>query len=339
MHFLTGQGIGDSVWALFKIQDIAKKHNATSIELSVAVSHLDDALQLRALEFLRRFKFLNRVDRYLVKPKKNCAGAVLQDGPAANKFGRYRYLPDGPPNPKLNMWDVHYILLPNMALEHGVRLENWLPEYDMRWDVFRDFEFTAQEQDVARGFADKHGAFAVFYMGSLVANTVAGHNRGSMWRVNDWVRLGNNLHQRYGLKILVVGADYDRSYWEKLVRPALAGADEHWIERIGAWANPCQTFAVLKRASMVISYQSGIGIVSHYLGIPTAIFWRPDGNSVSPHGLVSFSEDMAHAWAYPGWPKGGKFLPCIYGKHDSYYLLSEIEQRNWAKKGDGHASA
>lgn len=332
MYFLTGQGIGDSVWALFKLQSIAAKHQSTHIALSVAVGRNDDHVQSRALEFLRRFKFLDSVGLYRIKPQKGREGVILAAGAPTDRLGRYNYIPDGPPSPGLQLHGIQFVAIPNGSLERGMRLEKWLPNYAMRWDIFKDFEFTAEEKLVADEFAAAHGRFAAFYMGSLTGNTTSGHNRGPIWTPEAWLKLGTELHERYGLKILVVGADYDRSYWETRIRPLLPVDSSCWLERIGAWPNPCRTFAVLKRAALVVSYQSGIGIVSHYLGIPTAVFWRPDGDSLSSKRLISFSENMAHAWAYPTWEKDGKLLPCIYGKHGVSYLLSEFDKRGWAAK-------
>jgi hypothetical protein len=80
---------------------------------------------------------------------------------------------------------------------------------------------------------------------------------------------------------------------------------------------------------MVVGYPSGIGIVSHYLRVPTVMFWRPDGNSMNADLLVSFSEDMAYAWAYPSWREDKTLLSCFYGRQGVMYLLAEIAARKW----------
>jgi ADP-heptose:LPS heptosyltransferase len=221
-------------------------------------------------------------------------------------------------------------MLPNQALECGTRLEKWLPQYETNWRIFDDFVLTGEELAEADEFYRLHGKFAIFFMGSASGNSIeAGHNRNSLWTPYDWLSLGRTLKERYGLKIVVVGMDCDREYWAQRICPLLFEDVFFWFDRIGRWPDPGGLFAVIKKAAMVVSYQSGIGIVSHYLGVPTAIFWRPAGNSISSSDYVSFDERMAHAWAYPTWEQDGKLLPCIYGRHGVNYILTEAEKRGW----------
>src|SRR5205823_3957049 len=93
-----------------------------------------------------------------------------------------------------------------------------------------------------------------------------------------------------GLAVVVVGADYDRSYFEAHAARHIGACHD----AIGRWEIG-QTFAVIQRARFVVAYQSGVGIFSVYLGIPAAVFWRPHGNSIDPEGYVSFREKMASA--------------------------------------------
>jgi len=89
----------------------------------------------------------------------------------------------------------------------------------------------------------------------------------------------------------------------------------------------------------VISYQAGVGIVSTYLGTPTAIFWRPYGDSISPQWILSFDERMASAWVPPATIEAGKHLPLIYGRHGIQHIVSEIRRRGWADAKVTAASA
>ncbi|MGH7175312.1 MAG: glycosyltransferase family 9 protein, partial [Minisyncoccia bacterium] len=167
--------------------------------------------------------------------------------------------------------------------------------------------------------------YAVFFCSSYGGNGQAGHNRGGIWRPQDWADLGKRVREM-GLDIVVVGSEYDHTYYQQQVRP-LTG--KPWHDFIGKWGIG-QTFAVIKNAKFVVSYQSGIGIVASYLGVPTAIFWRAKGNSISPDHYISFEEGMASAWTRPDMLAQGKHLPLIYGRHDVNYIVDNITQRGWA---------
>lgn len=316
MNFLVPQGIGDSIWALTKLWSIATDHGKTDCHVSIGCSDPDNPGEARALEFVRRFDFVSSARMYKM-PRDGRVGAVLLPGPATDEDGLFRYIADGPPP---DLPGVNYVLMPNAPLERGIRLENWLPEHDIDWNVMRHFVRNPRDRDTVPA-----GDYAVLYMSSEGANTVAGHNRGGLWTPQDWADLGNGL-AALGLKVVIVGAEYDRSYLEKYVLP---------LDRIGDWVDLVghrdigQTVEVLRRAKCVVSYQSGIGITASYLGVPTAIFWRAKGNSVNPDFYVSFDERMASAWAPPHMIDSGRHLPLIYGRCDARSVLHEIDSRRW----------
>jgi len=59
MKFLLPTGIGDSVWAMHKIESVRKKLDPAS-ELSIYLSCGEiSPLQARALDFIRRFDFVD----------------------------------------------------------------------------------------------------------------------------------------------------------------------------------------------------------------------------------------------------------------------------------------
>lgn len=329
MRILVPQGIGDSVWCLFKARDLAAKLDPGGpIDLKVACWH-DTAAERRALSFLERFDFVHSVEMYVMPRGRK--GPVLRPGPEADAEGLYRYIPDGP-HPELS--GIDYALIPNAALERGTRLEDWLPEYRIDWDVMDHFRFTPQEQAFGRQFLKETGPYVVFFMASLAGNTFAGHNRGPLWTPNEWVELGDRLHSRHGLKVVVVGTTWDEDYYRTLIDP-LVRFKPHWRNHISDWPI-AQTYAVVKQARFLVTYQSGIGIVGHYLGVPTAIFWRPKGDSITPNAYVSFEEGMAAAWARPDDLAKGLLLPCIYGRHGVDDILTHAEAHGWLKPKANH---
>lgn len=308
MNFLVPQGIGDSIWALLKVQSIAA---GEPINIFIACIDKNNSAEARSLDFVRRFKFVNSAEMYEM-PMNGNAGCVLQSGPPADEDGLYRYISEETVLP-----GIDYILIPNGSLERGIRLEDWQPGYDTNWKVMDDFSFDTPLVSIEN--------YVVFFMSSAESNTISGHNRNGIWSPLDWVELGECIQEELGCKIVVVGASYDRSYYSDYVQPLL---NYQWIDLIGQLGIG-QTYSTIKGARFVISYQSGIGIVANYMGVPAGIFWRAKGDSISPHSYISFDERMAEAWVNPVMIEQGKYLPLIYGRHGVEYIVDEIKKRAW----------
>lgn len=322
MKILVPQGIGDSIWCLFKAQSLAKRHD-NKIDIKIGVWHVNE-MEARARDFISKFSFVNSVDLY-VMPRERNDGPMLLPGPPADANGHYRYIPDGPNNGKYR--GIDYAMLPNAPLEKGIPLDQWLPELETNWNIMDDFQWTNKEIDFAKAFAKEHGEYVIFFMASEGSNTNSGHNRNAYWTPDEWLDLGEKIHEKYGTKIVVVGTTWDEDYYNNQIAPRVADKP-YWINAISKWPIGI-TYAVCKSSRFVVSYQSGIGIVSHYLNVPLAIFWRPKGDSISPNSYVSFEESMASAWTNPEIVKRGRFMPCIYGKHKGSDILNFAEANNW----------
>jgi hypothetical protein len=314
MQFLLPTGIGDSIWALHKVQAIAKAQNEARIDIGLTCG-VASQVETRALDFVRRFSFIDSV--------RMCPGYGILQSPVFTPEGYWNYIDDGIYEFDKQKWCV---LVPNAALERGTRLENWLPHHAINWDIWDDFRITMQEELLANGRIP----YAVFYPGPLDGNTVQGHNRNMIWRPQDWIELGRRIHQDLGLRIIVVGAPYDSSYYDTLLAPNLNGASGYWTNLIGQ-TNIGELFTLTRNAKFVISYQAGVGIVSTYLRTPTAIFWRQHGDSIVPNAYLSFDERMASAWVPPAILRDKLHLPLYYGRHDVDYIMNEIHARRWAE--------
>jgi hypothetical protein len=317
MNFLLPQGIGDSVWALHKLRSAAKLLDADSVAVHLNFCPPLNSVQSRALDFVKRFPFVDSASMLPI---------LIHGDKSIDDDGHYIYIPDG--------WThycglEYYAMMPNGPLERGTRLEDWLPQFDIDWTTAQQFRFEQDELDYAANFKRTVGEYCIFYLGPFRGNMFEGHNRGSLWGHDDWAGLGRLIQENLNLKIVVVGADYDIEYWNYMMAPTLAKSKQRpWMNLIGELPI-ANTFAICKGSRFVISYQSGIGIFSSYLQVPTGIFWRPKGNSISPDVYLSFEESMASAWTRPDMLTEGKHLPLIYGRHDPEYIMNEILTRGW----------
>jgi ADP-heptose:LPS heptosyltransferase len=305
VQFVLPAGIGDTTWALLKIKDIAAGRPIDLIVSGEARKEVDQ----RAVPYLKRFKFVREVmvlDIPILHDRDN----------PTNSRGRYNYVSDG------LRGEYHY-LIPNTVLETGARLEQWLPDFKIDWDLFNDFSWdnTARGTTLGRGLSP----FVAFYLGPEAGSASEGHNRNWLWEPRHWIEMGQFFKER-GLNVCVVGAPYDHSFWERYVQQGVKEANQSWVSLIGK-LEIGETFALLKEAKCFLSYQCGLGIVNHYLGGNTVMWWRPEQDSCHPHRLVSFDERMKDAWIRPGWEK--KYMGLIYTRESPADIIREIDRRGW----------
>ena len=326
MNFLLAQGIGDSVWGLFKAQSVAKKYE-TDIHIKIACWR-NGLIENRALDFVKRFDFIKSAKMYVMPIDENKSGPVLKKGPPTNKKGIYRYINSGITKKFKN---IDFVLIPNGCLEKGIPLDEWLPEYKCNWNMVKDhYKFTENEINIVKKLENEIGPYVVFYFGPLNGNTISGANRNSLWKPEDWQKLGELIHNKYGFKIVLIGAEYDISYYDEYFKNYVKNK-KYWISKIGNYEIN-QTFAICKKSKFIISYPSGIGIFSHYLNIPCCIFNRPKGDSWHQEKYISFEESMADAWAYPNSSKNKIFLSAIYNKDTADSIFNFIVLNNWSRK-------
>lgn len=308
VKFVTPNGIGDVCWALLKIKSIAA---GRPIDVFLSGSDLRAAINKRAIPFVQRFSFVREVTATDLPVLHD------HDNPANNR-GRYNYVSDG-------LRDGYHYLVPNTALEAGRRIEDWLPDQKIDWDIFKEFSWEKTERGTALGKA--MAPFVAFYLGPEGGHTDDGHNRGWLWEPKHWVELGKAMAER-GLHVCVVGAPYDRSFWEKYVKKGVQEQGLSWIDLIGE-LEIGETFALLREAKCFISYQCGLGIVGHYLGVNVAMWWRPDLDSVHHEHYICFSEAMKDAWIRPGWEN--RYMGMLYRRETPEQIIAEIDKRGWLK--------
>lgn len=304
MKFLVPTGIGDSLWALTKAAAISKRLGDGVVEVALSCHREDDPVETRSLEFVSRFPFVQSA-------RMLRTGAVLKPGPPTDSRGRYRYIEDG----DTAFAPGWFPLIPNAPLERGERLETWFPDDATDWGITRKWENTPAETTLAQNLAKHVGPYAILYPGPLTGNTTEGHNRGGLWPARAWAELAVRVRD-LDLTPVVIGARYDWDYWRHAVAHEIKRLDPSMklvVNLIGQ-TRIGETLAVIRGSRFGVYYQSGLGCWSAFEGVPTAMFWRPDGNSIHPRHLLCFNERMASAWVPPAELESERYLPCVYGQ-------------------------
>jgi len=297
-------GIGDAIWALAKIPALLRRSGAETLDIGIC-----EGRPRRTRPFVERFDFVQSV-RYC---ERSCVGS-----PRATPDGFLNWVESRP-----NWHGYDWLLQANSHLERGRRLEAWLPDLETDWRIAERFRFTDEETRHALRLERRISPYCVFYLGPERGNTVAGHNRGPLWKPEDWGQLAAG-YRRLGLAIVVVGAEYDRSYYVRYAGAHLGPCHD----AIGRWEIG-HTLAVIRRARFVVAYQSGIGIVPVYMGVPAAVFWRPHGDSINAKVHISFDERMAEAWAPREALSLGRYLPLIYTRSSPESIVEHAVGHGW----------
>ena len=162
------------------------------------------------------------------------------------------------------------------------------------------------------------------------------------WLLSDWTALAKLIVENTGCGIAVVGADWaeDREYAALFVDQwTREGGDPALVVNKCGGTHVAEAYRIAMRGKCLFSYQSGIGIGSVYLNVPTACFWRAKGDSTeAPPGgrednpglqYVSFDEGMASAWAPPGSLASRRYMPLIYGRQTPATMFADAVSRNW----------
>lgn len=356
-------GIGDSLWAMVKVQDIMKQDGADDL-----IVCMQETKPARGLEFIQRLDFV-------AEPMYKSFG-IHQQGEFFISGGRYNYA-GGDGGAMRKYMGMDWLLIPNRPLERGEPLDSWLPEYRPNWDVMKDhFRFLPTDNLIAEKVASKlKNGWVTFFLGGISPNgmmdedgkyhTTSGKNRARryskrewdsfgykeelwrpeldvrpIWLIDYWVDLARMIVEEQGLGVVVVGAPWvdDESYaglfmkhWEQ------SGGDPAAVLNIVGETGIAECLRVTMGGRCLVSFQSGIGVASEYLGVNTAIFWRADGDSeeAPPDGnegnigrqFVSLSEDMRNAWS-PTWA-ANSHIGLVYGRETPREIYDQMISRNW----------
>lgn len=321
MRILVAQGIGDSLWVCVKAQGIANLYGDGKVELLVACWYTDRDAESRALDVLRRIPWVDSVDLYVMP--RDRPGAVLKPGSAAEN-GIYRYIDDGPPS---DLPGVDFVAVANRAVDRGVRIEDWLPEVPSNWTFLDDLRIDAHERMWADAFHRTTGDYVVFFCASEECNgpCPSGWNRGPLWTAGQWADLGRRISMALDVDIVVIGADWDLTYWQKSMSP-IVGYEPRWHSLVGRLTMG-ETLAVLQRSRAVISFPCGIGVMSHYLRRPTCMFFRRHGDPIDLTNGGSPDDGIATAWTYPD--TGDEYLPAWYGETTVDQIVQHTIKGGW----------
>jgi ADP-heptose:LPS heptosyltransferase/SAM-dependent methyltransferase len=267
-------GIGDIYWCLLKLEDYKKKNNIDKLIL-----YIYDSTTLPERNFNRAGRILdlvNFVDEYhyvnfstelqsLAKLAASKGGSVL-DTYIDSEGNNVKFL----------------FLYPNPYVDKGNRIETWLPEYDINFDM----QIDTQNADVPELKLTKQSPLILIC--SLDEVTCNKWLNG--FGKNEWANLVETIAKKYKTKPIIIGAEWDKKYtdsWLSIVKDK-----KSYIDLVGK-IDFKQTCGLFKRANLLISTISGASIVANHFKTPTIV--------LSPN--ILHSTGFTHSWIRPCYEK------------------------------------
>lgn len=302
MRIAVPAGIGDAAWVMTKVPALLKKYGAESALIYTCES-------FRAVDYLKLLPFV--------------AGAQattygIMEYPPVLPDGSYNYAPSQPH--WHNQFD--WFLQANGHLERGLRLENWMPELATDWSAplprFHEIDIAFAEEIASVG------PYVTLYTGPTDGNTIAGHNRGPRWTPQNWIDVVRGLTE-LDLVPIFVGVATESDYFDRYLADGLSALSKRCYATFFATWPIARTLAVCARATAHIGYQSGLGVLSTYFGVPSVMFWRRYGDPINSEG-ATFNENMATAWVPPHTLAARRFFGAIYTRHTPADVLSFVAQ-------------
>lgn len=317
----TLNGIGDLCWCFVKLANLKKIYDIPKITIKMHMA--GDQRDARSQEFIKRFDFIDFIIFSKFEIHKN----------PVSENNRINYIDNG-----YNSKKTEYTFIVNPYIEWDGRIEEILPEVPPCFDFFKksyvptkaDMVYAKNLQQVGYVKNQKNVSCILFHLGCVDNNTHNGMNRFENWNIKNWADLARKLRQISDLPIYVVGAKYDNEYALRLMKEV---ENENLnIHNMCGKTTTTQVIEIMKHASLVVSFASGIGIASTYLETPTVMFWMPEKHSVSPYDPIHFSNSFATNWV-PPYLINKTYYPAYYFKDTVDTVFNEckkiIDQSNY----------
>lgn len=283
-------GIGDLHWIMTKMESFKEENNIRKVKVLMNLPLCEDAKAYHSysIEYFDLIPFIDTAERTMKE---------LSFEYALNK---------GSGRPLITSCNgCDYLLEFNSRLESGIKLEDILPEYEINYD-YPIIEPEGAKQ-FAKAFKREIGEkLVLFFTASLTGNF---HWVKHLWTPERWMELARKIYNKTGCKIVLLGAEWDGDYAEKLHKLDT----ENILHSMVGKTNLTQLFAILREANLLITWQCGIGIMATQFKIPVVAFW-PIKNKINPHGV--FKRPFMQAWV-PPWAERVGYMPYGWGDKEA----------------------
>lgn len=197
-----------------------------------------------------------------------------------------------------------YIMEFNSCLEHGIKLKDILPEYDV--DFNYPIEYPATSKRFAEGVKKEAGGkLYLFYASSVAGNKNWTHGK---WSPEHWVKLADKIYGATGCRTVLIGAEWDKSYSDIVMKLD----KKNRIHNLCGKTSVVQALALIREANAMVSFLSGLVIIATRFKTPTVSFWPTKEMAPAWHDPKVFKE----SWVPPNAREQG-YMPFDYGDKEA----------------------
>jgi hypothetical protein len=265
-------GIGDVSWVLSKIVNVKDDY---TFHIQVA-----DGWPYRTIPFLKLFPWIESVEygdfAYGdILAFSTCHDLSTWKNISECGFGRI-------------------LISPNLHLEQGKRLEEWLP------DIPTDFHYhiPTSKEDYESALAILMGWHKIYNVYGISAASYRGSEAWSTWGFKEWsdfIKLWQSVEPE--ARFILMGG-----FWDDLTFALYESFGSNCINAVG------KTFIgaaveIHRKLKGYVGFSSGLGIIRTVLGLKTFMLW-PDhqvelSTSWAPPEMLSSGTYMASLWRSP----------------------------------------
>lgn len=233
-------GIGDNLWMFQKLIN-------TGEDFKIEVANDDPYQRVRVL--------------FDILPKR-CANSITYSNfsiEEALNNNKQKYV-----NKWNDIFDNEFYLTINHHLENGNRIELWLEDLPITFNMGNIFETSTYKKEVADLLSDNNK-----YIG-LYTSSYSTNRHWGFWDENKWFELIKLLQSVYPFTFVLIGADYDIDLGNSIIN-LMNLHHIPYINTIGKKLN--FVVEVIKKLSYGFYFPSGIGVLAASLYSPHTMFF------------------------------------------------------------------
>ena len=246
VKILVPPGTGDIYWSLIKIKSFCEKNDLGIPDVRISSQRKD---RQRSIEYVRRCPFVN-CDGYEFHGRGN-RPVEFAEAYREDKRNIFK-----------NVAGCDWFIAFNGAMRYGKSIDMLHTQYETDW-MFPMWE-SLEERKYASKLKEKIGDYIVAYF--------VPHGMYKHWLADipteKIKELLVDLYERTGKKIVLVGAGWDKDTFVEQFED-----EPGFLNLIGKTSLP-ECFSLMRYASGVIGFPSGITILATRFKTPTVMFWN-----------------------------------------------------------------